>query len=119
MSKVSRGLTTHYKHKEILKLTKGYYGRRKSCIKTAKQAVDRSLAYKYKSNRLKRRIEKTNSIKCLNKGSNERSIGYKLTIFGLHKLGLEYTLPMLNELASKNLFYDVLFNLFIFLPKIS
>ena len=42
MSKVSRGLTSHYKHKETLKLVKGYYGRRKSCIKTAKQAVDRS-----------------------------------------------------------------------------
>ncbi len=49
MSKVSRGLTSHYKYKEILKLAKGYYGHRKSCIKTAKQAVDKSLSYKYKS----------------------------------------------------------------------
>ncbi|PIM95813.1 50S ribosomal protein L20 [Candidatus Hodgkinia cicadicola] len=117
MSKVSRGLTSHYKHKETLKLAKGYYGRRKSCIKTAKQAVDRSLSYRYKSNRLKRRIERTKSIRCLNKGSNERSIGYKLTTSGLHRLGLGYTLPILNELANKRLFYDVLFNLFIFFLK--
>lgn len=70
MSRVSRGVVCHKKHKKILELAKGYYGRRKSCIKTAKQAVNKSLFYRYKSNRLKRRITRTDLIECLNKNCN-------------------------------------------------
>ncbi|PIM95751.1 50S ribosomal subunit protein L20 [Candidatus Hodgkinia cicadicola] len=117
MSRVSRGITSHKKHKKVLKLAKGYYGRRKSCIRMAKQAVDRSLSYRYKSNRLKKRIMRTKLIKHLNQHSNERAIGYRLIMFGLCKLGLNYTLSTLNKLSQSKLIYDVLMNLLILIKK--
>ena len=37
MARVKRGVTTHAKHKKVLKAAKGYYGRRKNTIRIAKQ----------------------------------------------------------------------------------
>ena len=40
MARVSRGRTTHARHRKVIKAAKGYYGRRKNTFKVAKQAVD-------------------------------------------------------------------------------
>ena len=42
MARVKRGVTTHAKHKKVLKAAKGYYGRRKNTIRIAKQAVEKA-----------------------------------------------------------------------------
>ena len=42
MARVKRGVTAHAKHKKVIKLAEGFYGRRKNTIRTAKAAVDRS-----------------------------------------------------------------------------
>ena len=36
MARVKRGVTSHAKHKKVLKQAKGYYGRRKNTIRIAK-----------------------------------------------------------------------------------
>ncbi len=48
MARVKRGVTAHAKHKKVLKQAKGFYGRRKNTIRTAKAAVDRSKQWAYK-----------------------------------------------------------------------
>ena len=40
MARVKRGVTSHAKHKKVLKAAKGFYGRRKNTIRAAKAAVD-------------------------------------------------------------------------------
>ena len=55
MSRVKRGVTSHAKHKKVLKAAKGFYGRRKNTIRTAKAAVDRSMQYAYRDRRNKKR----------------------------------------------------------------
>jgi len=40
MARVKRGVTSHAKHKKVLKAPKGFYGRRKNTIRIAKQAVE-------------------------------------------------------------------------------
>ena len=42
MSRVKRGVTAHARHKKVLKAAEGYYGRRKSTIRIAKQAVEKA-----------------------------------------------------------------------------
>ena len=42
MSRVKRGVTSHAKHKKVLTRAKGFYGRRKNTIRTAKAAVDKA-----------------------------------------------------------------------------
>ncbi|MFP3032714.1 MAG: 50S ribosomal protein L20, partial [Wolbachia sp.] len=45
MARVKRGVTTHARHKKILKLAKGYRGRAKSCYRIALQRVEKALQY--------------------------------------------------------------------------
>ncbi len=55
MSRVKRGVTAHAKHKKVLKRAKGFYGRRKNTIRTAKAAVDRSAQYAYRDRKNRKR----------------------------------------------------------------
>ena len=48
MARVKRGVTAHAKHKKVLKKAKGYYGRRKNTIRTAKAAVEKAAQYAFR-----------------------------------------------------------------------
>ena len=39
MSRVKRGVTSHAKHKKVLRAAKGFFGRRKNTIRAAKAAA--------------------------------------------------------------------------------
>ena len=55
MARVSRGTTTHARHRKVIKAAKGYYGRRKNTFKVAKQAVDKARQYAYRDRRVRKR----------------------------------------------------------------
>ncbi|MFP3032233.1 MAG: 50S ribosomal protein L20, partial [Wolbachia sp.] len=55
MARVKRGVTTHARHKKILKLAKGYRGRAKSCYRIALQRVEKALQYAYRDRRNRKR----------------------------------------------------------------
>ena len=55
MARVKRGVTSHAKHKKVIKLAKGYYGRRKNTIRTAKAAVERAMQNATRDRRAKKR----------------------------------------------------------------
>ena len=48
MARVKRGVTSHAKHKKVLKQAKGFYGRSGTTIRAAKAAVDRAGQYAYR-----------------------------------------------------------------------
>ena len=43
MARVKRGVTSHAKHKKVLKAVKGQWGRRKNTIRVAKQAMEKAM----------------------------------------------------------------------------
>ena len=45
MSRVKRGVTTHARHKKVLKMAKGYRGRSSTCFRVAVQKVEKALQY--------------------------------------------------------------------------
>ena len=47
MARVKKGVNAHKRHKKIIKLAKGYYGRRKNTFKAANPAVMRGLRSAY------------------------------------------------------------------------
>ena len=51
MARVKRGVTSHARHKKVLKQVKGQYGRRKNTIRIAKQALEKSMQYAYRDRR--------------------------------------------------------------------
>jgi len=72
MSRVKRGVTSHAKHKKVFKAAKGFYGRKKNTIRTAKQSVEKSLQYSYRDRRAKKRSFRSLWIQRINAGVRSR-----------------------------------------------
>jgi large subunit ribosomal protein L20 len=101
MARVKRGVTAHAKHKKILAEAKGYYGRRKNTIRTAKQSVERSLQYEYVGRKLKKRTFRALWIQRVNAAVRELGLTYSKFIAGLAKAGIEVDRKVLSDLAIR------------------
>ena len=99
MARVSRGVTAHARHKKVIKAAKGYYGRRKSTFKTAKQAVDKARQYAYRDRRVRKREFRGLWIQRINAAAREHGMTYSALMGGLVKAGVEVDRKMLADLA--------------------
>jgi len=99
MARVKRGVTSHAKHKKVLKQAKGFYGRRKNTIRTAKAAVDRAGQYAYRDRRNKKRSFRALWIQRINAACRAEGMTYNRFINGLKTAGVEVDRKMLAELA--------------------
>ena len=101
MARVKRGVTSHAKHKKVLKAAKGFYGRRKNTIRTAKAAVDKSLQYAYRDRRTKKRNFRALWIQRINAAARGLGLTYGRLIDGLAKAGIEVDRKVLSDLAIR------------------
>ena len=102
MARVKRGVTAHAKHKKVLKLAKGYYGRRKNTIRVAKQAVEKAMQYSYRDRKVKKRNFRALWIQRINAAVREHGMTYARFIDGLTKGGIEIDRKVLADLAVKD-----------------
>lgn len=101
MSRVSRGVTNHARHKKVLKQAKGYYGRRKNTIRVAMQAVEKANQYAYRDRRTKKRTFRSLWIQRINAAAREHGMTYGSFINGLNKAGVEVDRKVLADLAVR------------------
>src|SRR4029079_7889595 len=99
MARVKRGVTAHAKHKKVLKAAKGYYGRRKSTIRVAKQAVEKALQYQFRDRKRKKRTFRALWIQRINAAVREHGLTYGRFIDGLNKAGIDIDRKVLADLA--------------------
>ena len=99
MARVKRGVTAHAKHKKVLKAAKGFYGRRKNTIRTAKAAVEKSMQYATRDRRAKKRNFRALWIQRINAAVREHGMTYGRLIDGLNKAGIEVDRKLLSDLA--------------------
>ena len=99
MARVKRGVTAHAKHKKVLKQAKGYYGRRKNTIRTAKAAVDKGHQYAYRDRKARKRNFRALWIQRINAAVREHGLTYSRFIDGLAKAGVEVDRKVLSDLA--------------------
>jgi large subunit ribosomal protein L20 len=99
MARVKRGVTAHAKHKKTLKLAKGFRGRRKNTIRTAKAAVDKSMQYAFRDRKNRKRVFRALWIQRLNAAVREHGITYSRFINGLTLAGIEMDRKTLSGLA--------------------
>ena len=99
MARVKRGVTAHAKHKKVLKSAKGFYGRRKNTIRTAKQAVEKSLQYAYRDRKNRKRNFRALWIQRINAAAREHGLTYGRFIDGLNKAGIEIDRKVLSDMA--------------------
>ena len=102
MSRVKRGVTAHAKHKKVLKAAKGYYGRRKSTIRVAKQAVEKALQYGYRDRKRKKRTFRALWIQRINAATREHGLTYGRFIHGLSVAGIDIDRKVLADIAVKD-----------------
>ena len=99
MARVKRGVTAHAKHKKVLKAAKGFYGRRKNTIRTAKAAVDKSLQYAYRDRKARKRNFRALWVQRINAATREHGLTYGRFIDGLNKAGIEIDRKVLSDMA--------------------
>ena len=99
MARVKRGVTSHAKQKKTLKAAKGFYGRRKNTIRTAKAAVDKSMQYATRDRKAKKRVFRALWIQRLNAAVRELGLTYSRFISGLSLAGVEIDRKVLSEMA--------------------
>lgn len=97
--RVKRGVTTHQKHKKIMKKTKGMQHARRSSIKLGRQAVIRSLQYAYRDRRNKKRDFRGLWITRINAAVREHGMTYSTFINGLKKQNVSVDRKIMSELA--------------------
>ena len=101
MARVKRGVTTHAKHKKVLKAAKGYYGRRKNTIRIAKQAVEKANQYAFRDRKRRKRTFRALWIQRLNAAVRPFGLNYSRLVAGLTKAGIVIDRKVLSDLAIR------------------
>lgn len=99
MPRAKGGVVTRRRHKKILKLAKGYFGRKSKIFRPANQQVLKSLAYAYRDRRNKKRDFRKLWITRINAAARLNGLSYSRLMDGLRKAGVAVNRKMLADLA--------------------
>ena len=99
MSRVKRGVTTHARHKKVLKLSKGFIGRSSTCYRSALERLEKSMQFAYRDRRNKRRDLRQLWIVRINAAVRAYDIKYSQFIYGLDKAKISLDRKVLSEMA--------------------
>lgn len=87
------------RRKNLMKLAKGYFGRRKNVWTVAKNAVEKGLNYAYEGRKQKKRNFRSLWIQRINAGARAHGMSYSQFIGAVHKSGIELNRKVLADLA--------------------
>ena len=99
MARVKRGVQAHARHKKIVKLAKGYSGRRKNVFRVAKQAVIKAGQYAYRDRKQRKRQFRMLWIARINAAARQNGLSYSQLIHGLQKAEIMIDRKILAEIA--------------------
>ncbi len=99
MARVKRGVTTHARHKKVLKASKGFVGRSSTNYRIALQRLEKSLQYAYRDRRQKKRDFRGLWIQRINAAVREHGITYSRFIAGLKASGIDLDRKILAAIA--------------------
>jgi large subunit ribosomal protein L20 len=102
MSRAIDGSKRKNHRKKILKQAKGYWGRRHSNYKTAKDAVTKSLSYAYRDRKDRKGDFRRLWIIRINAACRAEGISYSRLVDGLNKAGVSINRKALAFLAAKD-----------------
>jgi large subunit ribosomal protein L20 len=101
MARVKRGVTTHARHRKIIKLAKGYRGRASTCFRVAIEKVEKALRYAYRDRRVRKRAFRSLWIQRINAGARQHGLTYSRFMNGLKKAGIELDRKVLSDIATR------------------
>jgi large subunit ribosomal protein L20 len=90
------------RRKKVLKLAKGYWGRRKNVWTVAKNAVEKGLVYAYRDRKLKKREFRALWIQRINAASRQYGMSYSAFMGKVAKSGIGLNRKVLADLAMNH-----------------
>ena len=90
------------RRKNLMKLSKGYFGRRKNVWTVAKNAIEKGLVYAYIGRKQKKRNFRSLWITRINAGACQHGMSYSQFIGAVHKSGIELNRKVLADLAMNH-----------------
>ena len=87
------------KRKNLMKLAKGYFGRRKNVWTVAKNAIEKGLGYAYVGRKQKKRNFRSLWITRINAAAREHGMSYSVFMNGLKKAAIEVDRKVLADIA--------------------
>ena len=90
------------KRKEVMKATKGQFGRRKNVWTVAKNAYERGLQYAYRDRRNKKRTFRSLWINRINAAVRQYGMSYSEFIGKIHSNNIQINRKVLADLAMNN-----------------
>jgi large subunit ribosomal protein L20 len=99
MARIKRGVTSHARHKKILKAARGYYLRRHSTYKTAKECVQKARQNATAHRLLRKREFRSLWVMRINAAARMRGLSYSRFIEGLRKAEIQVNRKFLADMA--------------------
>lgn len=99
MVRVKRGFKARRRRNRVLRLASGYYGARSRLFKTAKETVDRALAFAYRDRRTKKREFRRLWISRINASARTNNLSYSVLMANLKKSNIKINRKLLAVIA--------------------
>ena len=90
------------RRKKLLKLAKGYWGKRKNVLTIAKHTIDKGLGYAYRDRKTKKRNFRSLWIVRINAGARLHGYSYSQFMNLVHKKGLGLNRKVLADMAMNH-----------------
>lgn len=102
MPRSVNNVASRAKRKRILKLAKGFFGRKKNVWTVAKNAVEKGLGYAYRDRKQKKREFRGVWIARINAGARLHGMSYSEVMGKLKKAGVDLNRKVLADLAMNH-----------------
>ncbi|MFQ5512283.1 MAG: 50S ribosomal protein L20 [Candidatus Krumholzibacteriia bacterium] len=99
MPRTKNSVASRERRKKYLKAAKGYFGGRSKLYRTARETVERALAFAYRDRRQRKRDFRKLWIARINAAARVNGLSYNRFISGLRKAEVDVNRKMLAELA--------------------
>jgi len=102
MPRSVNNVASRAKRKRIMKLAKGFFGRKKNVWTVAKNAIEKGLVYAYRDRKQKKREFRGIWIQRINAGVRPYGLSYSEFIGKLRKSGIDLNRKVLADLAMNH-----------------
>lgn len=102
MPRSVNAVASRARRKKVMKLAKGFFGRRKNVWTVAKNAVQKAMQYAYRGRKEKKRSFRSLWIMRINAGAREYGMSYSQFMGALKKNNIELNRKVLADLAMNH-----------------
>jgi len=102
MPRARNKVAAHRRHRKVLRAARGNYGGRSRLYRTARETVQKGLAYAYRDRRNRKRDFRRLWIIRINAAARQNGLTYSVFISRLKKAGVTLNRKMLADIAARD-----------------